>query len=163
MFVPLPVPFVLPRTASDLHAWRLKSPLALRSHSGKAFFQSNHPLFSSNSESSDRARWPNPRIHHVNETSPFAVFCLCCSRLPPFPTFQFHFSLVQPTRVNFLRAPHPSVSSSRLCLCLRLPRTKLAVSWEYSCQLIDLRRIDSGAGGSRGERRESEQLQRAEK
>ncbi|XP_056097832.1 POU domain, class 2, transcription factor 2 isoform X3 [Rhinichthys klamathensis goyatoka] len=33
MFVPLPVPFVLPRTASDLHAWRLKSPLALRSHS----------------------------------------------------------------------------------------------------------------------------------
>lgn len=35
MFVPLPVPFVLPRTASDLHAWRLKSPLALRSHTGK--------------------------------------------------------------------------------------------------------------------------------
>ncbi|XP_016319607.1 POU domain, class 2, transcription factor 2-like [Sinocyclocheilus anshuiensis] len=33
MFVPLPVPFVLPRTASDLQAWRLKSPLALRSHS----------------------------------------------------------------------------------------------------------------------------------
>ncbi|XP_016379666.1 POU domain, class 2, transcription factor 2 isoform X3 [Sinocyclocheilus rhinocerous] len=33
MFVPLPVPFVLPRTASDLHAWRLKSPLALCSHS----------------------------------------------------------------------------------------------------------------------------------
>ncbi|XP_026875247.1 POU domain, class 2, transcription factor 2 isoform X4 [Electrophorus electricus] len=33
MFVPLPVPFVLPRTVSDLHAWRLKSPLALRSHS----------------------------------------------------------------------------------------------------------------------------------
>ncbi|XP_059363659.1 POU domain, class 2, transcription factor 2-like isoform X10 [Carassius carassius] len=33
MFVPLPVPFVLPRAASDLHAWRLKSPLALRSHS----------------------------------------------------------------------------------------------------------------------------------
>nr|XP_055066581.1 POU domain, class 2, transcription factor 2 isoform X3 [Misgurnus anguillicaudatus] len=33
MFVPLPMPFVLPRTASDLHAWRLKSPLALRSHS----------------------------------------------------------------------------------------------------------------------------------
>ncbi|XP_076847288.1 LOW QUALITY PROTEIN: POU domain, class 2, transcription factor 2 [Brachyhypopomus gauderio] len=33
MFVPLPVPFVLPRSASDLHAWRLKSPLALRSRS----------------------------------------------------------------------------------------------------------------------------------
>ncbi|XP_057196827.1 POU domain, class 2, transcription factor 2 isoform X4 [Triplophysa rosa] len=33
MFVPLPVPFVLPRTASDLHAWHLRSPLALRSHS----------------------------------------------------------------------------------------------------------------------------------
>lgn len=45
MFVPLPVPFVLPRTASDLHAWRLKSPLALRSHSGKAFFQNNHLFF----------------------------------------------------------------------------------------------------------------------
>ncbi|XP_066575526.1 POU domain, class 2, transcription factor 2 isoform X2 [Amia ocellicauda] len=30
MFVPLPVPFVFQRTASDLSAWRLKSPLALR-------------------------------------------------------------------------------------------------------------------------------------
>ncbi|XP_028327178.1 POU domain, class 2, transcription factor 2 isoform X4 [Gouania willdenowi] len=33
MFVPLPVPFVFQRTAPDLSAWRLKSPLALRSHS----------------------------------------------------------------------------------------------------------------------------------
>ncbi|XP_063734365.1 POU class 2 homeobox 2a isoform X1 [Eleginops maclovinus] len=33
MFVPLPVPFVFQRTASDLNAWRLKSPLALRSNS----------------------------------------------------------------------------------------------------------------------------------
>ncbi|XP_030641484.1 POU domain, class 2, transcription factor 2 [Chanos chanos] len=38
MFVPLPVPFVFPRTASDLQAWRLKSPLALRSHPGKLPF-----------------------------------------------------------------------------------------------------------------------------
>lgn len=42
MFVPLPVPFVFQRTAPDLNAWRLKSPLALRSNSGKTFF----PLFS---------------------------------------------------------------------------------------------------------------------
>ncbi|XP_007550287.1 POU domain, class 2, transcription factor 2 isoform X3 [Poecilia formosa] len=33
MFVPLPVPFVFQRTAPDLSAWRLKSPLALRSNS----------------------------------------------------------------------------------------------------------------------------------
>ncbi|XP_076157103.1 POU domain, class 2, transcription factor 2 [Alosa pseudoharengus] len=33
MFVPLPVPFVFQRTASDFSAWRLKSPLALRSNS----------------------------------------------------------------------------------------------------------------------------------
>uniref|UniRef100_A0A3P9LPS6 POU domain protein n=2 Tax=Oryzias latipes TaxID=8090 RepID=A0A3P9LPS6_ORYLA len=33
MFVPLPVPFVFQRTASDLNAWRLKSPLAPRSNS----------------------------------------------------------------------------------------------------------------------------------
>lgn len=38
MFVPLPVPFVFQRTAPDLNAWRLKSPLALRSNSGKTFF-----------------------------------------------------------------------------------------------------------------------------
>ncbi|XP_071772480.2 uncharacterized protein pou2f2a [Centroberyx gerrardi] len=31
MFVPLPVPFVFQRTASDFSAWRLKSPLAPRS------------------------------------------------------------------------------------------------------------------------------------
>lgn len=37
MFVPLPVPFVFQRTAPDLNAWRLKSPLALRSNSGKTF------------------------------------------------------------------------------------------------------------------------------
>ncbi|XP_072250047.1 POU domain, class 2, transcription factor 2 isoform X4 [Leuresthes tenuis] len=33
MFVPLPVPFVFQRAAPDLNAWRLKSPLALRSNS----------------------------------------------------------------------------------------------------------------------------------
>ncbi|XP_064154388.1 POU class 2 homeobox 2a isoform X4 [Anguilla rostrata] len=33
MFVPLPVPFVFQRTASDFNAWRLKSPLAPRSNS----------------------------------------------------------------------------------------------------------------------------------
>ncbi|MEQ2160605.1 hypothetical protein GOODEAATRI_001008 [Goodea atripinnis] len=38
MFVPLPVPFVFQRTAPDLSAWRLKSPLALRSNSGKTFY-----------------------------------------------------------------------------------------------------------------------------
>lgn len=35
MFVPLPVPFVFQRATPDLSAWRLKSPLALRSNSGK--------------------------------------------------------------------------------------------------------------------------------
>ncbi|KAK1805406.1 hypothetical protein P4O66_019719 [Electrophorus voltai] len=35
MFVPLPVPLVFQRTAPDFSAWRLKSPLALRSSSGK--------------------------------------------------------------------------------------------------------------------------------
>ncbi|XP_015226338.1 PREDICTED: POU domain, class 2, transcription factor 2 isoform X6 [Cyprinodon variegatus] len=33
MFVPLPVPFVFQRATPDLSAWRLKSPLALRSNS----------------------------------------------------------------------------------------------------------------------------------
>lgn len=115
----------------------------------------------------------------------FSVMCRALA-LPPYPTFRFsptfkfvysrtctvknaaQFGVVsciyvRQVRLSSYRAPSPSVSSSRLCLCLRLPRTKLAVSWEYSCQLIDLRRIDSGAGGSRGERRESEQLQRTEK
>lgn len=41
MFVPLPVPFVFQRTAPDLNAWRLKSPLALRSNSGKTCFFSS--------------------------------------------------------------------------------------------------------------------------
>ncbi|KAL1255058.1 hypothetical protein QQF64_013119 [Cirrhinus molitorella] len=31
MFVPLPVPLVFQRTAPDFSAWRLKSPLPLRS------------------------------------------------------------------------------------------------------------------------------------
>lgn len=35
MFVPLPVPFVFQRTASDFSAWRLKSSLAPRSSPGK--------------------------------------------------------------------------------------------------------------------------------
>jgi len=36
MFVPLPVPLVFQRTAPDFSAWRLKSPLPLRSgNSGK--------------------------------------------------------------------------------------------------------------------------------
>lgn len=46
MFVPLPVPFVFQRTAPDLNAWRLKSPLALRSNSGKIIFSllpATHP------------------------------------------------------------------------------------------------------------------------
>ena len=49
MFVPLPVPFVFQRTAPDLNAWRLKSPLALRSNSGKTsffFFLPSLSLFS---------------------------------------------------------------------------------------------------------------------
>lgn len=37
------------------------------------------------------------------------------------------------------------------------------MSWEYSCQLIDPAEIDSGAGGSRGERRESELLKQRRK
>lgn len=40
MFVPLPLPFVLPRTASELRAWRLKSPPAARALSGKLLFLS---------------------------------------------------------------------------------------------------------------------------
>ncbi|TKS82286.1 POU domain, class 2, transcription factor 2 [Collichthys lucidus] len=39
MFVPLPVPFVFQRTAPDLNAWRLKSPLALRSNSDPSSIQ----------------------------------------------------------------------------------------------------------------------------
>lgn len=35
MFVPLPVPFVFQRSASDFSAWRLKSSLAPRSSPGK--------------------------------------------------------------------------------------------------------------------------------
>lgn len=45
MFVPLPVPFVFQRTAPDLNAWRLKSPLALRSNSGKTSFFFFFPPF----------------------------------------------------------------------------------------------------------------------
>lgn len=56
MFVPLPVPFVFQRTAPDLNAWRLKSPLALRSNSGKTFFSSLFSLL---------------HILHVGQTRPF--------------------------------------------------------------------------------------------
>ena len=46
MFVPLPVPFVFQRSAPDLNAWRLKSPLALRSNSGKPFSLLSDPISS---------------------------------------------------------------------------------------------------------------------
>lgn len=62
MFVPLPVPFVFQRTAPDLNAWRLKSPLALRSNSGKTFF----PLLLSTPPPCRRASQSRPAL-------------LCCS------------------------------------------------------------------------------------
>ncbi|KAJ4930833.1 hypothetical protein JOQ06_025136, partial [Pogonophryne albipinna] len=53
MFVPLPVPFVFQRSAADLAAWRLKSPQALRSNSGKTFSlffsPATHPPYRSDS------------------------------------------------------------------------------------------------------------------
>lgn len=75
MFVPLPVPFVLPRSASDLHAWHLRSPLALRSHSGKPSsiitipFPSHHNRKLREISSLHFTQGPYPRIHRVNETS----------------------------------------------------------------------------------------------
>lgn len=109
------------------------------------------------------ARWHCRPFQHLGLVQPSSLFTAVPALLKAAQfgvVFCINFRQV---RLSSYRAPSPSVSSSRLCLCLRLPRTKLAVSWEYSCQLIDLRRIDSGAGGSRGERRESEQLQRTEK
>ncbi len=117
MFVPLPVPFVLPRTASDLHAWHLKSPLALRSHSGKHFFQRNHPFF---------LLTPNPvtalsgliPVSIVWMKHPHLPFSVCVARAcRPFQPF----SLVQPTRVKFvysktiLRYRASKCSSGRVC------------------------------------------------
>lgn len=67
MFVPLPVPFVFQRTAPDLNAWRLKSPLALRSNSGKTFFSS--PRYTSSMSA---------RLGHADP--PHLVRCRCtCS------------------------------------------------------------------------------------
>lgn len=57
MFVPLPVPFVFQRTAPELNAWRLKSPLALRSNSGKISFfllPATHPPCRSGSATQTR-------------------------------------------------------------------------------------------------------------
>ncbi|XP_028837053.1 POU domain, class 2, transcription factor 2 isoform X5 [Denticeps clupeoides] len=66
MFVPLPVPFVFQRAASDLGAWRLKSPPALRSGSD---IRMSKPVEAENSgadspaDSAESER-NGPEIHH---------------------------------------------------------------------------------------------------
>uniref|UniRef100_A0A8C1VMP9 POU domain protein n=1 Tax=Cyprinus carpio TaxID=7962 RepID=A0A8C1VMP9_CYPCA len=78
MFVPLPVPFVLPRTASDLHAWRLKSPLALRSHSDIRMskpIEVENPAADSPMESTDSERNGSDSNNQVQpmKISPFSL------------------------------------------------------------------------------------------
>ncbi|XP_043117774.1 POU domain, class 2, transcription factor 2 isoform X3 [Puntigrus tetrazona] len=78
MFVPLPVPFVLPRTASDLHAWRLKSPLALRSHSDIRMskpIEVDNPAADSPMESTDSERNGSDSNNQVQpmKISPFSL------------------------------------------------------------------------------------------
>ncbi|XP_055083671.1 POU domain, class 2, transcription factor 2 isoform X2 [Periophthalmus magnuspinnatus] len=83
MFVPLPVPFVFQRTAPDLNAWRLKSPLALRSNSDIRMSKlvevekmgADSPLESTDSERN------GPDSHHQVEPS----FTAQSMKVNPFP------------------------------------------------------------------------------
>lgn len=98
MFVPLPVPFVFQRTAPDLNAWRLKSPLALRSNSGKTFFSS--PRYTSSM--SARLGHPDP---------PHLVRCRCtCSG----QRCSAHTHTYTRTHRHTLSHRHTSVSFRRL-------------------------------------------------
>uniref|UniRef100_UPI0037E80710 POU domain, class 2, transcription factor 2 n=1 Tax=Semicossyphus pulcher TaxID=241346 RepID=UPI0037E80710 len=75
MFVPLPVPFVFQRTASDFSAWRLKSSLAPRSspdiRMSKAEEEKPGADYPGDSSDSDR----NSPDHQVQpmKTSPFSI------------------------------------------------------------------------------------------
>ncbi|XP_069040972.1 POU domain, class 2, transcription factor 2 isoform X5 [Lepisosteus oculatus] len=104
MFVPLPVPFVFQRTASDLAAWRLKSPLALRSGNdirmSKPAEAEKSGVDSSQLESTDSEKNGPDSNHQVQpmKVSPFALSptlssnkgkteeCTEMSPAPPAPT-----------------------------------------------------------------------------
>lgn len=64
MFVPLPVPFVFQRTASDFSAWRLKSSLAPRSSPGKTPFH--------------RSRSFHCAVTRRIKLSHYGLFSVCC-------------------------------------------------------------------------------------
>ncbi|XP_029919851.1 POU domain, class 2, transcription factor 1 [Myripristis murdjan] len=75
MFVPLPVPFVFQRTASDFSAWRLKSPLAPRSspdiRMSKAEEEKPGADYPGDSSDSDRNS-PDDQVQPM-KTSPFSL------------------------------------------------------------------------------------------
>ncbi|KAM3857958.1 uncharacterized protein pou2f2a [Diretmus argenteus] len=75
MFVPLPVPFVFQRTASDFSAWRLKSPLAPRSspdiRMSKAAEEEKPGDYPGDSSDSDRNS-PDDQVQPM-KTSPFSL------------------------------------------------------------------------------------------
>lgn len=116
MFVPLPVPFVFQRAAPDLSAWRLKSPLALRSNSGKTC--SLLP--------------PTPYPHPPAN--------------PTLPAFVTSPPRLGGSVASFLLSFHSFASPGEACPCFpspplpqppRLSPTRLSAGREYSCQLID--------------------------
>ncbi|XP_077362554.1 uncharacterized protein LOC144007106 isoform X3 [Festucalex cinctus] len=75
MFVPLPVPFVFQRTASDFSAWRLKSSLAPRSspdiRMSKAEEEKAGPDYHADGSDSDRNS-PDDQLQPM-ESSPFSL------------------------------------------------------------------------------------------
>ncbi|XP_030597583.1 POU domain, class 2, transcription factor 1-like [Archocentrus centrarchus] len=75
MFVPLPVPFVFQRTASDFSAWRLKSSLAPRSspdiRMSKASGEEKPGEYPGDSSDSDRNS-PDDQVQTM-KTSPFSL------------------------------------------------------------------------------------------
>lgn len=78
MFVPLPVPFVFQRATPDLNAWRLKSPLALRSNSGKTFFSS--PCYTSSMSAKPRRPAPPRSVPMHLQRAELAAHTPTCTR-----------------------------------------------------------------------------------
>ncbi|XP_019729764.1 POU domain, class 2, transcription factor 2-like isoform X2 [Hippocampus comes] len=99
MFVPLPVPFVFQRTASDFSAWRLKSSLAPRSspdiRMSKAEEEKAGPDYPGDGSDSDRNS-PDEQFQPM-ESSPFSLLPTPTSKVKAEESCEMTRSTVPPS------------------------------------------------------------------
>nr|XP_061808688.1 POU domain, class 2, transcription factor 1-like [Nerophis lumbriciformis] len=99
MFVPLPVPFVFQRTASDFSAWRLKSSLAPRSspdiRMSKAEEEKAGPDYHGDGSDSDRNS-PDDQLQLI-ESSPFSLSPTAASKVKVEESCEMTRSAVPPS------------------------------------------------------------------